>query len=194
MGGLAAVALAGGTTALVCRYVTPGSPAAKAEVRSAFTQAMRADLAVQGPPTSWHLAAPTADRPAGMPDAAQRRRQLADGLAVLSRCFTPAQARHEAVALRNVVAEEAEPTFRNLGRGVSAVDFRRVSVSGSRATVRADVTAWSKAQDQQRPGGGWNTSDPVNVMDYTATLVRDPASGRWLVSSLKGDFVPGEGP
>lgn len=37
------------------------------------------------------------------------------------------------------------------------------------------------------------TANPVNVMDYTATLVKNSA-GRWVVGSPRGDFVPNEGP
>ncbi len=44
-----------------------------------------------------------------------------------------------------------------------------------------------------QPNGKWLTANPVNVMDYTATLEQNQ-TGQWLVSSLVGDFVPGEGP
>ncbi|MEU5613950.1 hypothetical protein AB0H03_35480 [Streptomyces sparsogenes] len=163
------------------------------EVKSAFTAAIKASRAAQAPPASavGDVSNLAAGQAAPKISASVRRQQLSAGLDSLAKHFTPAQAEHEAVGLRNAVAEEANPAFRNLGSGASKITFTRVGVSGSTATVQAQVTIWAKFQQQL--DGKWVTASPVNVMNYTATLAKDD-SGRWLVSSLAGDFAPNEGP
>jgi hypothetical protein len=101
-------------------------------------------------------------------------------------------AQHEQVGLTNAVNAEADPKFRNVGSGVSKVKFDSVAVSGNTATLRAEVTTWAKFQQQQNDGK-WATANPVNVMIYNVTMTRN-SSGQWLVSSMVGDFAPGEGP
>jgi hypothetical protein len=166
------------------------------QVKTAFTSAIQADRAAMAPAAATYgtvaNAAVAAGRIAPAASSAVRDQQLQDGLAALGTYFAPAQAQHEAVGLRNAVAAEADPAFRNLGSGTSKIEFVEVAVAGSTATVQANVTAWAKFQ-QQEPGGKWITSNPVNVMVYTATLAKNP-SGQWIISSLKGDFAPGEGP
>lgn len=201
--GVAVLASAGGVVALGGADAAVGSQqtvASQAQadaaqlpaVKSAFAAAIQASRAAQAPPASalGPMSALAAGRPAAMVSDAVRSRQLSDGLAVLGKHFTAAQARHEAAGLRNAIAGEADPSFRNLGSGASKVTFTRVGVSGPTATIQAEVTLWAKFQ--QRINGRWVTENPVNVMDYTATLVRN-ASGQWLVSSLTGDFA-NEGP
>ncbi|MET7902516.1 hypothetical protein ABZS86_13940 [Streptomyces sp. NPDC005355] len=162
-------------------------------VKSAFTGAIKAARTSQAPPASavGDVSTLKAGQAAPMAGSSVRRRQLSDKLSTLAKHFTPQQAKHEAVGLRNAVAGEADPTFRNLGSGASKVDFTRVGVSGSTATVQAKVTLWAKFQ--QQIDGKWVTANPVNVMNYTATLVRN-AEGDWLVDSLTGNFAPNEGP
>jgi hypothetical protein len=133
-----------------------------------------------------------ANQIAAQPDATVRNKQLNDGLAALSEYFAPAQAQHEAIGLRNTVNDEAGGTERNLTSGVSKVTFSRVGVSGDKATVEAAVSVYGKTQVKMS-NGDWNTVDPPGVMDYTATLVKSSA-GQWVVSSMVGDFAPGEGP
>jgi hypothetical protein len=163
-------------------------------VKAGFTSAIEATRGVDAPPASavGPLAALANGRVAPQVASSVRAQQLTDGTATLAEHFTPDQARHEAVALRNSVSSEADPKFRNLGSGASKVTFTQVGVAGATATVQAQVTIWAKFQ-QQRPDGTWVTANPVNVMDYTATLVKN-SNGQWIVSSLLGDFAPGEGP
>ena len=162
-----------------------------ATVKSAFTAAIQADRAATAPPAgAMHPLLAGQIAPPAAPQV--RQQQLAGGLAALAAHFTPAQAQHEAIGLRNAVSYEADPAFRNLGAGASKVVFTQVAVAGSRATVQAQVTVWARFQ-QRRPNGSWTTASPVNVMTYTATLVKN-AAGQWVVSSLSGDFAPGEGP
>ena len=168
-----------------------------AHVKTAFTAAIEADRLIDAPAaaTDYSKAANqalTAGKLAPAPDAATRQQQLSSGLSVLAKYFTPAQAQHEAIGLRTAVGNEAGPGFRNIGSGASNVAFTQVAVAGTTATVQAAVTTWAKFQ-QQQADGTWVTASPVNVMDYTATLVQN-AQGQWVVSSLKGDFAPGEGP
>lgn len=165
-------------------------------VETAFTSAIRADQEMQAPPPSLYATTANTEASARLtaPAASQavRNAQLRDGKAALSRYFTPAQARHEQTGLTNAVDAEADPEFRNLGSGVSKVIFDSVAVSGDTATLRAEVTSWAKFQ-QQQDNGGWATASPVNVMRYNVTMIRN-GSGRWLVSSMTGDFAPGSGP
>ncbi|WP_042406224.1 hypothetical protein [Streptacidiphilus carbonis] len=163
-------------------------------VKAGFTAAIQATRSVDAPPASalGPLAALANGQVAPQVGSSVRARQLTDGAAVLAQHFTPDQAKHEAVALHNAVSNEADPKFRNLGSGTSKVTFTQVGVAGATATVQAQVTVWAKFQ-QQQPDGKWTTANPANVMDYTATLVKNSA-GHWIVSSLRGDFAPGEGP
>jgi len=165
-------------------------------VESAFSTAIRADRQAQAPSASAYgtmaNAAVRAGHVAPMTPAAVRNTQLLAGKAVLAKYFSPAQARHEDIGVTNAVKAEADPRFRNLGSGVSKVVFSTVAVSGDTATLRAEVTAWAKFQ-QRQPTGSWATANPVNVMIYTVTMVRNSA-GQWLVNSMVGDFAPGEGP
>jgi hypothetical protein len=186
---------ANGSTVTVADAVK-GETAQVKSVEDAFTAGIRADRAAQAPASAAYTraaaAALAAGRIAPAASAAERQSQLDAGISTLSRYFTPAQAAHEEIGLRNAVALEGTPGFRNLGSGASTVTFLSASVTGTQATIEAHVTAWAKFQTQSS-GGQWMTSSPVNTMDYTATLVRD-ASGQWRISSLRGDFVPGEGP
>jgi hypothetical protein len=199
-----AVATAGGAIALSGAGSASGSQqgvssavladtAQLSRVRSAFTAAVQATRAVEAPPASalGRVSSLAAGQAAPAIGPSVRRQQLSAGSATLAEHFTPAQAGHEAVGLRNAVAAEADPKFRNLGSGASKVAFTRVAVSGPTATVQAKVTLWAKFQQQL--DGKWVTANPVNVMDYTATLVKDSA-GHWLVSSMTGDFAANEGP
>ncbi|MBC9729844.1 hypothetical protein [Streptomyces sp. TRM68367] len=205
----AAVAAAGTVIGLSWAYTASGAQptladsvkgdaAQVAAVKNAFTAAMRADRSVQAPPAgtigsaSAVAAAIAAKRPVAAPDSTARQHQLATGLATLAKYFTPAQAKHEAIALRNSIKEEADPNHRVISSQADKVVFTQVGVSGNTATVQAQVTESGKSQARQ-PGGPWNTTDPVGVMAYNATLVVD-GNGQWKISSLKGDFVPGEGP
>ncbi|MGW2891651.1 hypothetical protein ACWDDN_41400 [Streptomyces griseoruber] len=162
-------------------------------VKSAFTAAVKASRAVQAPPASavGDTSKLAAGEPAPMVAATARKKQLSDGVSLLGRYFTPTQAKKEENGLHNAVTAEADPGFRNLGSGASKVVFTRVGVSGATATVQAEVTIWAKFQ--QKVNGSWATAHPVNVMNYTATLIRN-SEGKWLVSSMTGDFAPGEAP
>ena len=192
---LAQGAAASGSTVTVADAVKGESTQVQL-VQNAFTAGVRADRAVEAPASAAYTQAATAAVAAGRiapaATADERQAQLNSGISALSRYFTPAQAAQEEIGLRNAVALEATPTYRNLGLGATTVTFLSTSVTGTSATVEAHVAIWAKFQIQQ-PGGHWVTANPVNTMDYTATLVRD-ASGQWRISSLRGDFVPGEGP
>ena len=192
---LAQSSAANGSTVTVADAVK-GETAQVQLVESTFTAGIRADRAAQAPTSATYTKAANAALAAGQiapaASAAERQNQLTAGISTLSPYFTPAQAAHEEIGLRNSVALEATPSFRNLGAGASTVTFLSASVTGSQATVEAHVTAWAKFQTQQA-GGKWVTANPVATMDYTATLVLD-ASGQWRISSMRGDFVPGEGP
>ncbi|SRR6266702_1473369 len=165
-------------------------------VESTFSTALTADRTVDAPPAATYGQAASAAIAAGQPAPAVadsvRQQQLRTGISTLAKYFTPAQAAHESIGLRNAISEETDPRIRNIGMGVSGVKFVHVSVKGATATLEADVTIWAKSQMLQ-PNGKWLTANPVNVMDYTATLEQNQ-TGQWLVSSLVGDFVPGEGP
>jgi hypothetical protein len=165
-------------------------------VKTAFSAAITASRAADAPSgQSYSTAAATAmaaGQPAPMATDAQRDDQLRAGLASLAQHFTPAQADHEAIGLRNAVAFEADPKVRNVGTGVSDVKYLSVSIQSDTATLEAHVTTWAKTQLLQ-PDGKWLSANPVNVVDYRATLVRG-SSGQWQVSDLHGDFVPGQGP
>jgi hypothetical protein len=165
-------------------------------VEAAFTSAIEADREAQAPSASAYgnaaNAAASAGRVAPVASAALRNKQLQDGKSALARYFAPGQAKHEEIGLTNAVNAEADPKFRNLGSGVKKVKFDSVAVSGDTATLRAEVTAWAKFQ-QQESNGNWATANPVNVMIYNVTMTRN-SSGQWMVSSMVGDFAPGEAP
>ncbi|MGH3627416.1 MAG: hypothetical protein ACRDRL_08270 [Sciscionella sp.] len=189
------VSTASGSQTTVTSTISADSSQVSA-VKSAFTAAITADRQAQAPATTTYGAKANAAVSAGgvAPAVASdvRQAQLQDGKASLAKYFTPAQAKHEALGLTNAVNAEADPKFRNLGSGVSKVVYDQVAVSGDTATLRAEVTAWAKFQ-QQQSNGAWTTDNPVAVMIYSVTMVRN-ASGQWQVSSMVGDFAPGEGP
>jgi hypothetical protein len=177
-------------------------------VKAAFSTAITADQQTGAPATAAMAVHATADaaaiyrtsvnaavaagRPAPAASSAVRQAQQQDGMRVLVKYFSAAQARHEEIGLRNAVRAEADPKFRNIGAGVSKIKFDEVAVSGNTATLVAEVTIWSKFQ-QKQANGSWTTSDPVNVMVYHVTAER-VASGQWMVSSMVGDFAPGQAP
>lgn len=168
-----------------------------AAVKATFTAAITADREMQAPAasTSYEKSANTAvsaGKTAPTMSAADRDTQSQNGKAALAKYFSPGQAKHEEVGLTNAVNAEADPKFRNLGSGVKNLKFDNVAVSGNTATLTAEVTTWAKFQ-QQQPNGDWATASPVNVMTYTATMTLN-SSGQWIVSSMTGDFAPGEGP
>lgn len=160
------------------QVVTSG-PGQTSIVEATFTKAIQTDREIQ---------APSSPPPA---TTAVRKAQLQNGEAALARYFVPAVASREEQGLINAVNAEANPNFRNIGSGVKNVKFDSVAVSGSTATLTADVTTWAKFQQQDN--GSWVTSDPVNVMIYNMTMTRN-SSGQWIVSSMVGDFAPGQGP
>jgi hypothetical protein len=202
------VVVAAGASAFAFVASASGNPAT-------VTSTLAADSGQVSQIETTFTAAITANQEAGAPSAASygtkanalvaagkvappatsaiRSAQLADGKAALAKYFTPVQDQHEEIGLTNAVNAEASPTFRNLGSGVSKVKYDQVAVSGKTATLTVEVTIWSKTQVEQRANGPWMTADPVNVMDYNVAMVREP-SGRWMVSSMAGDFAPGEGP
>lgn len=163
-----------------------------ASVRTAFADAIKTDYSVGGPPSGAYSQTLAAALRAGKippaPSAAMRSAQLASGEAALARYFTSAQAKHQAIGLRNVIAYESHPNSRNIGAGAKDIKFLHVAVAGGTATVEADVTVWSKTGDRQSSSGPWILSDPSNVMQFTADLVLDSA-GQWRVSSLIGKCV-----
>lgn len=161
-------------------------PRQVAAVEAAFTKAIQTDRAILAPPASpgGGVAQPTS--------VAIRNAQLRDGKAALARYFAPSLAQREEIGLINAVNAEADPKFRNLGSGVSKVKFDSVKVSGGTATLRAEATVWSKFQ-QQQADGRWSTADPASVMIYNVTMTRN-ASGQWIVTSMIGDFAPGQEP
>jgi len=165
-------------------------------VEAIFTSAIEADREAQAPSASAYgntaNAVVSAGRVAPAASAAVRNTQLQDGKSALAKYFAPAQAKHEEIGLINAVKAEADPKFRNLGSGVKNVKFDSVAVSGNTAILSAEVTAWAKFQ-QQGNNGNWATANPVNVMIYNVTMIRN-SSGQWIVSSMVGDFAPGEGP
>lgn len=165
-------------------------------VQSAFTSAIEADRAAQAPSATAYgnaaTAAANSGHAASMAPASVRAAQAQSGKAAMEKYFSPEQAKHEETGLANAVKAESDPKFRNLGSGVKQVKFDSVTVSGSTATLRAEVTAWAKFQ-QQQSNGDWKTASPVNVMIYNVKMAKN-ASGQWIVSSMEGDFAPGEGP
>lgn len=176
-------------------------------VESTFTAAITADRQSQAPGSAATAANATADnastyraqvntavaggKVAPAASSAVRQSQKSDGELAIGKYFTPGQAKHEEIGMNNAIQAESDPKFRNLGAGVSSVKYDNVAVSGNTATLTADVTIWSKFQ-QQQADGSWTTSDPTNVMVYSVTMSRE--SGKWLVDSMVGDFAPGEGP
>lgn len=194
--GLAVMGSASGSVVTVSSTVASDAGQVP-HIKAAFTAAIEADRAMAAPDGASAYgkranAAFNAGHIAAAADAGTRQQQLSNGLSTLAKYFTPGQAKHEAVGLQNAVNNEASAGFRNIGAGTSKIEFTQVAVSGDTATVQAAVTTWAKFQ-QQQPDGKWVTAGPVNVMDYTATLVQS-ASGQWVISSLQGDFAPGEGP
>ena len=200
--GAASGSVGGGTSAIALDASQIGN------VKAAFSAAITADQQTGAPATAAMAVHATADAAAGYStrvtaavaagrlapaaSGAVRQAQLQDGARVLEKYFAPAQARHEEIGLHNAVLAEVDPKFRNLGAGDSKIKFDEVAVSGNTATLIAEATIWSKFQ-QEQANGSWSNSDPVNVMVYHVTTQR-AASGQWIVTSMVGDFAPGQAP
>lgn len=200
--GAASGSVGGGTAAIAQDSSQIG------QVKAAFSAAITADQQTGAPATAALAVHATADaaasyrtsvnsavaagRLAPAASTAVRQAQLQDGERALTKYFTTAQAKHEEIGLHNAIRAESDPKFRNIGAGVSNIKFDEVAVSGNTATLTVEVTIWSKFQ-QEQANGSWTTSDPVNVMVYHVTTKR-AASGQWMVSSMVGDFAPGQAP
>jgi hypothetical protein len=200
--GTAAGSVGGGTSAIAL------DSSQIDQVEAAFSAAITADQQTGAPGTAAMAVHATADaaasyrtrvdaaiaagRRAPAAGSAVRQAQQQDGERALAKYFGPAQAKHEEIGLRNAVQAETDPKFINLGAGVSKIKFDEVAVSDNTATLTAEVTIWSKFQ-QEQANGSWSTSDPVNVMDYDVTM-QLAASGQWIVGSMVGDFAPGQAP
>jgi hypothetical protein len=165
-------------------------------VEAAFSQAEHVNMSYGSPSAAYQrsvMGAVHAGRTAFVVPAPEQSHLLASGQAAIARYFGPPQASVELGSLNDAMAVDSDPNIINLGSGVSKVQFLHVSVAGSKATVEADVTVWAKSEARQVPTGPWLFSDPVNVVDDTASLALSP-SGTWQVTSLSGSFVPGYGP
>ena len=149
--GFLSISNAAGSEPSVVASTAATDAAQISQVETVFTAAIQADRAAQAPgaSTAYGKSATVAlavGQVAPEATSAVRQQQLQDGLTQLAKYFTPAQAQHEAIGLRNAVNAEADPSFRNLGSGASKVEYVQVAVAGDTATVEANVTAWAKFQ------------------------------------------------
>jgi hypothetical protein len=143
--------------------------------------------------TSSATAAIRSRRVAPAMSAATRQQIFSSQHQALLAAFTGSQVASEEADLRDNMTLDANPDIVNLGSGVSNIKILKVAIAGTRATVEADVTVWAKSYVRQSGNAAWIYAAPINIVDYTATLLLN-ASGRWQVASLTGNFVPGYGP
>jgi hypothetical protein len=165
----------------------PQTPAsAIPTVKATFSSAMRAAASFGSPPAAWEMgilaALQTRHQVPGF-SASMHSDLLAAGKAAIARYFAPPQAATEQRALARALAQDANPNVINLGSGVAKVTFGMVRVTGSSAVVSARVTIWAKALARQPRSGPWQTTAPVRVVAYTATLQLSK-SGLWQVTTL----------
>lgn len=201
-GGFYAAASAGGLTLSSVVTEQTGQIAA---VKSTFTNGITTMVAGATPPVGHQAAAQRSQTERGVSigmSASERAVLLSSQHSALGRYFTPDQLPNAERFVKGTLAADGDPNFVDLGNGVSKISLVSVSVDGSTATVEADVTVWAKSRvrtavkGQARdtaPQGPWLTYNPVNTMRYSAKLTRN-ASGTWLISSLVGDFLPGQAP
>jgi hypothetical protein len=171
---------------------TPAGPAEHGVslVKQVFTAAMQASMAMLVPTGATQPMA--AGQQASPPPASAVAQQQTAGQADIAKYFSGAAAQLQANSLNAAINNETKPTLHVLGCGVSKVVFKKVALSDSQATVKADVTSWARYQNRHSDGT-WTESQPTNVTNYTAHLVEDSA-GNWTVSSLVSDFAPGSAP
>ncbi len=165
-------------------------------VKSTFSAAMQAAQSAGSPSGGYVTASLSGMRShAAMHavPAAARTQLLTAGRRELARYFSPELVSREEVGLNHMLLMDASADQVNLGSGVTKVVFRSVAVAGRSASIEADVTVWAKSYTRQSNQGPWIYSDPVNTLAYVATMTR-ASDGSWQVSSLAGDFLPGEGP
>ena len=175
---------------------TISAAAAAPAVRATFTQAIKA-VAELGSPTPAYqqtaLAAVQSRHPVPAFTSAQRTDLETGGEAAIARYFASPQSTAEVAVLTKAMTLDANPNLINLGSGISKVDFRAVSVTGSQATVVADVTAWAKSAARRDPLARWVLASPVSQVRYTATLRLSP-DGTWRIASLTSSPAPSAGP
>ena len=172
--------------ALAASPASPTPAAAIPTVKATFSSAMRAAAAFGSPPAAWQMgilaALQTRHQVPGF-SASMRSDLLAAGKAAIARYFAPPQAAAEQQALTRALTQDADPNVINLGSGVAKVEFGMVRVTGAAAVVSARVTIWARAIARQPRSGPWQTTTPVRVVAYTATLHLGP-SGQWQVTKL----------
>jgi hypothetical protein len=78
------------------------------------------------------------------------------------------------------------------GAGASIVSFESEVVKGNSAAIHAIVKEWQQTSTINARGviGAWNTA--TNELNDTFSLLK--LKGKWLVNSVTGSFVPGQGP
>lgn len=155
-------------------------------VKATFSSAMKAAASFGSPPAAWQmgiLAALQTRHPVPGFSASMRADLLAAGKAAITRYFGGPQAATEQQALARAMAQDANPNVINLGSGVAKVMFGSIGVDGSVAVVSAEVTIWAKALARQPRSGPWQSTAPVRVVAYTATLHLSK-SGQWQVIKL----------
>ena len=81
---------------------------------------------------------------------------------------------------------------RDLGGGVSRIDFTSVRVGPASATLDAEAQVWAHSVTRA-PEGQWADSTPVSDQVWHFELVKSP-QGTWLIDSMTGRRVGGGGP
>ena len=154
-------------------------------IKATFSSAMQAAASFGSPPAAWQMgilaALQTRHQVPGF-SASMRSDLLAAGKAAIARYFAPPQAATEQQALARALAQDDDPNVINLGSGVAKVTFGMVRVTGFSAVVSARVTIWAKALARQPRGGPWQSTAPVRVVAYTATL--HLGGSQWQVTKL----------
>jgi hypothetical protein len=169
---------------------TAASRSAVAAARGAVKVTVEKALALQGQlgAVSPATLRPNERRPSTGALAAIRRRDLA----LIDSMFSgvPAARLHDALA--NTIDADSGGHLVGMG-GARKFKFNSVSVAGSHAAVNVTYEGFSNVKDRDSTGRWVTVLAPTNRLTARIGLDKN-GFGRWIITALNQDFVPGYGP
>lgn len=89
--------------------------------------------------------------------------------------------------LKNVVSGQESNNFRELGGGIKKFDNLIINLNGDKATAEADVRTYARGK-----GPDGRIYEPEGTCHYRFTFAKE--DGRWKISYVEFNFLPGEEP
>jgi hypothetical protein len=126
--------------------------------------------------------------------ASQLAAMMTDGTAKLGHRFKGAELTAQLKALKQAHDMNASRTFRSAGGSADHFVYSTVSpVDATHLSLAGSYVAHSRVFIPDRTGA-LVEADPSNVLDFTAMVEKDAATGEWVVTAFDWTFAPGSEP